>query len=120
MWLAMIAIAAMVVWTALNRRDRSRITTFLLFLALCLALLTIVNPELRILLLFIDAVGVDVFLLLVLFQLQVGFAFVRRVWVEDLRHRLWRWGPALFHWRTVTNCIVVLLVASVLLHHLSR
>jgi hypothetical protein len=138
MWLAMLALAA-VVWAASSSGPRkrllllaegstpsfrsfgSRIVAFFLFLALCLALLTVLNPELRILLLFIDAVGIDVFLLLVWFQLQVGFAFVRRAWVEDLWHSLSRWGPVSFHWRALTNSVVTLLVLFVLcLHHLSR
>ncbi len=122
MWPAMIALAAVVVWAASSSRAREHLhflagkpdyaASFQSFgsrilpLLLCLALLISLNPETRILLLAIDAVGVDVSLLLVLIQLQVGFEFVQRAWVEDLRTRVCGWGPVLPHWRTLTNAVV--------------
>lgn len=72
-------------------------------------------------LLTIDAVGVDVFLLLVLIQLQMSLVFVRRARVEGLRSRLCGWGPVLSHWRTLTNAVVIVLLPFVPgLHYLLR
>ncbi|HKE96417.1 MAG TPA: hypothetical protein VKB34_19065 [Povalibacter sp.] len=60
------------------------------------ALLVVLNPELRVLLLFVDAVGIDVVLLLVLLQLQVNYALVRRVALGNFWHRICNWGPMPF------------------------
>jgi hypothetical protein len=115
---AAVAIALILAWTASSRHARerllclvggddcgsssqpanNRVVAFFLFLAL----LTVLNPEIRALLLFIDAVGVDVFLLLVLLQVQTGFASIHAL-AHSLWRRMCRWGPLPFHWPTLTT-----------------
>jgi hypothetical protein len=115
---AVVALALLTVWGASSRpvRERllslidvdsrvsstqsatGRVVAFFLFLAL----LTVLNPEVRIFLLFIDTIGIDVFLLLVLFQLQTGFVSIH-TWAESLWRRMCGWGPMPFHWPTLTT-----------------
>jgi hypothetical protein len=73
-------------------KNNSRLVAALVFIAL----LVVINPEARILLLFIDAIGIDVFLMLVLFQLRDIITWAHRTGTPRLRHMLLNWGPIPF------------------------
>jgi hypothetical protein len=73
-------------------KDNSRLVAALVFIAL----LVVINPEARLLLLFIDGVGIDVFLMLVLFQLRDIITWAHRTCVPTLRRMLLNWGPIPF------------------------
>src|SRR4051794_7682132 len=66
----------------------NRAVAFLIFVALLLVL----NPEMRLLLLFIDAVGIDVLLLLILCQLQGCIAWMHQFWLPTFGRTVRNWG----------------------------
>jgi hypothetical protein len=70
----------------------NRAMAFLIFVAL----LIVLNPEMRLLLLFIDAVGIDVLLLLILCQLQGCIAWVQQFWLPTFGRTFRNWGPLPF------------------------
>jgi hypothetical protein len=85
-------------------------------LLIFLALLVVFNPEVRALLLFIDAIGIDVLLLLILFQLQMSAAFIRREWIANAWRSLCNWGPIPFQaptWQTLRRSPVIAVYAAV-------
>lgn len=79
-------------------RDNNRVVIFFV----PIALLVVINPETRLLLLFIDSVGIDVFLMLVLFQLRDSFTWAHRSLAPRLRRILLNWGPLPFNVPTST------------------
>jgi hypothetical protein len=70
----------------------NRVAALLIFIALCM----VFNPEMRALLLFVDAIGIDVVLLVVLFQVQAGLMFVRTDLLKDVWRSFCNWPPLPF------------------------
>jgi hypothetical protein len=79
--------------TSTSREKKSLLITILMIVAL----LTIINPETRILVLFVDAIGIDMFLLLMLLQLQTIAAVLRHDYMPGVMRSLHRWWPFRFH-----------------------
>jgi hypothetical protein len=79
--------------TSTSRDKRSLLTT----IVIVVALLTIINPETRILVLLIDAIGIDIFLLLVLVQLRAVIAFLQHDYLPRVMLSLRRSWPLRFH-----------------------
>jgi hypothetical protein len=75
------------------RSPGRRVTAGVLGLLVLLALLIALDPEVRILLLLLDAIGVDVFLLLLTFQGREYLQWLSAAVIVPAAHRLSMWGP---------------------------
>lgn len=80
-------------------RTMNRVAAVLIFIAL----LVVLNPEVRLLLLFMDFLGIDVCLMLMFFQLRGGLEWVRRQCVPLLWGTMRDWGPVPFNRPTFSD-----------------
>jgi len=70
-----------------------QLTAGVLGLLVLLALVIALDPEVRLLLLLLDAIGVDVFLLLLTFQGREYLQWLSAAVIVPTAHRLSMWGP---------------------------
>ena|ERR1700733_14222218 len=84
----------------LNRRLSRSESTFILILAalVILALFVAVEPEARIFLMFLDSVGVDLFITLCVLYLRHNLAVVAAILLIPILKRAYRWGPVPGFW----------------------